>query len=966
MPIRPTTGLETLLSGARLTWRGFSSLIGLLGVVALLGAGTAAQAQVAFVSSLVPSLSSSASSSLTLTVPSPLATGDVMVAFVSVNSSNLPDISSPPAGWTTVLTRNDGSSIDVGVYYRVATSADAAGTTNYTWNLSSSARVAGGISAFSGVSTLSPVVASGSSANSSSSSYTAPSITPGVTNTMLVSLYGIDNGNGSSLSTPSGMSKALDASAGAGPNGVEVAVFYGALSASTATGTRVATGSSNATNIGVSLALQPASSGATHFHITGSNYGLYCLSQAVTVTVLDAANNPVTSYSGTITLSTTTGLGTWSLTSGSGTFQDPVPNDGLATYTFPGNQASATFALSYASGPAVVTVDAKQSSPTVITDDGTQGAITFSPSGFTVTSSPFSNPASGVPAFASPQVAGNNFSVYLTAFGQTPTDPTCGIITSYAGARNLNFWSTYVNPATGTIVPTVNGTAIANSEASSATRSVTFAGGQATVTANYKDAGSLSLSMKDATTGNPGLPNGIRGSTGTFVSVPANFVVTNIKRTSNGLANPGASTASGPVFITAGQPFTATVTAVANGGTTTPNFGMESPPESVQFAAALVLPSTGNDPAVGGTAGAFSNGVATGTAFSWAEVGIVTLVPHIADGSYLNAGDVIGNATGNVGRFVPNGFAVALNTPVFGTACGTGNFTYVGQPFTYTVAPVITVTAQALGGTTTQNYTGSLMRLSNSSLTGRTYTPTPSSPGLTLSGLPATSADPTIADQGSGVATLTFSSGSGLSFTRGSAVAPFTANIALAQNVIDLDGVSAANPVTFGSGSGIAFSPSAMQLYGRLVMRDSLGSELLDLPTSLTTQYYLNATQGFTTNSGDSCSAAPTLAFSAYQVNLSAGMTCVRDTGNPGVSAIGCTSAAALRYLALASGGDFNLILAAPGSGHNGALTVTATAPSWLQYLWSVSSGVNSSPSATATFGLFPGPAKRIHQREVY
>src|SRR5207248_10950888 len=115
------------------------------------------------------------------------------------------------------------------------------------------------------------------------------------------------------------------------------------------------------------------------------------------------------------------------------------------------------------------------------------------------------------------------------------------------------------------------------------------AGGHATVTANYKDAGSLSLSMKDATTGNPGLPNGIRGSTGTFVSVPANFVVTNIKRTSNGLANPGASTASGPVFITAGQPFTATVTAVANGGTTTPNFGMESPPESVQFAAALVL-----------------------------------------------------------------------------------------------------------------------------------------------------------------------------------------------------------------------------------------------------------------------------------------------------------------------------------------------------------------------------------------
>jgi MSHA biogenesis protein MshQ len=953
------------------------STIGLLLLSALLWASTAAEAQVAYRSSFVPSLSSSNSTSITLTVPTQTATGDVMVAFVSVNSGTEPDLAAPPAGWTVLplLPLPYGSSAGVGVYYRMATAADVAGTTTYTWNLISSARVGGAILAFSGVSTVAPVVASGSSVNGSSTSYTAPSITPGVTNTMLVSLYTINYGNGSGLSTPSGMSQAFDTSAGAGPNGVEIGGFYGALSAAGATGTRVTTGSSNAVSIGVSLALQPGASGATHFHITTSNYGLYCLSQSVTVTVLDGANNPVPSYSGTITLSTTTGLGTWTLASGGGTFQDPVPNDGLATYTFPGNQSAATFALSYTSGPAVVTVDAKQSSPTVITDDGTQGAITFAPSGFTVTSAPFTNPAGGVPAFASPQVAGNNFSVYLTAYGQTPTDPTCGIIKSYAGPRNLNFWSTYVNPATGTIVPTVNGTAIATSEASSTAQSVTFTSGQATVTANYQDAGSLSLSMKDATTGNPGLPNGIRGSTGTFVSVPANFIVTNIRRTSNGFANPAAGTATGPVFIPAGQPFSATVTAVASGGTTTPNFGRESPMESVKFVTSLVLPSSGADPAVAGTAGTFSNGVATGTTFSWPEVGIVTLVPHVADGDYLGAGDVTGSATGNVGRFVPNGFATALNTPVFGTACSAGNFTYLGQPFTYTVAPVITVTAQALGGTTTQNYTGSLMRLTNGSLTGRTYTPTPSSPSLNLSGLPATSVDPAVADQGSGVVTLTFSAGAGVSFTRGSPVAPFTANIALAQNVIDLDGISAVNPVTFGAGSGIAFSTSATQLYGRLLLRDSLGSELLDLPTSLTIQYYLSAAQGFTTNSGeilfgrstsDSCSAAPALALSNYQVNLSAGMTCVRDTGNPGVSGIGCSAAATPSYRATASGGDFNLILSAPGAGHNGAVTVTATAPSWLQYLWSVSSGVNSNPTGTASFGLFPGPASRVHQREVY
>jgi len=64
--------------------------------------------------------------------------------------------------------------------------------------------------------------------------------------------------------------------------------------------------------------------------------------------------------------------------------------------------------------------------------------------------------------------------------------------------------------------------------------------------------------------------------------------------------------------------------------------------------------------------------------------------------------------------------------------------------------------------------------------------------------------------------------------------------------------------------------------------------------------------------------------------------------------------------------GDFNLWLAAPGSGNNGAVTVTATAPSWLKYLWSASSGVPSNPAAMATFGLFPGPSSRIYQREVY
>ena len=323
-----------------------------------------------------------------------------------------------------------------------------------------------------------------------------------------------------------------------------------------------------------------------------------------------------------------------------------------------------------------------------------------------------------------------------------------------------------------------------------------------------------------------------------------------------------------------------------------------------------------------------------------------------------------GTTSGNVGRFIPNGFAVALNTPVFATGCSAGAFSYVGQPLGYTVAPVMTVTAQALGGVTTRNYTGAFLKLSNGSLSGRAYTPTPANPTLNSSGLPPPSSDPTITDLGVGQAALTFSAGSGLLFNRGAAVAPFNANIALSINVIDTDGVSAPNPVTFGSGTGISFSTSAAQYYGRLALRDAVGSELLDLPVPLTTQYYLSAAQGFTTNTADVCTAAPAIAFGNYQPNLAAGETCVRDTGSPGRSGVGCAAPAApgLQYRSPAVGGDFNLILAAPGAGNAGAVSVTAAAPAWLQYPWG--SAVN--PLGMATFGVFPGPTSRVHQREVY
>ncbi len=166
-------------------------------------------------------------------------------------------------------------------------------------------------------------------------------------------------------------------------------------------------------------------------------------------------------------------------------------------------------------------------------------------------------------------------------------------------------------------------------------------------------------------------------------------------------------------------------------------------------------------------------------------------------GDCTATGRYVCSATINVGRFVPDHFAVALNTPVFAPACG--SFSYIGQAFNYATAPVITVTAQDFANNTTTLYhtAGSWWRITNASLTGKSYTAAVGA--LDVSGVPGT--DPVIVSAGLGAGTLTFGSGTGVFFTRSTPTAPaspYDADLSLAINVIDADGVSlATNPARF-------------------------------------------------------------------------------------------------------------------------------------------------------------------------
>jgi hypothetical protein len=454
----------------------------------------------------------------------------------------------------------------------------------------------------------------------------------------------------------------------------------------------------------------------------------------------------------------------------------------------------------------------------------------------------------------------------------------------------------------------------------------------------------------------------------------ATWLTAGTTRTLNNTTLPGGTVHK------AGRPFTVRATAVNGAGSpaTTTNYTGAPTPTLTDCGGSSACPSTLGTVTLGSS---FIAGVLTANTASYSEVGSFAL--QLVDSSFasVDAGDTAGDcttsgryvcsATTNVGRFVPDNFAVALNTPSFGTACGA--FTYVGQKFTYATAPVITVTARNFAGGTTANYAGALWQITAASLTGKSYTWATGT--LDTSGITGT--DPVISSGAGGVGTLTFGSGTGLFFTRATPVAPFDADISLAINVIDADGVTyASNPAQFGAptaGNGIAFSSGKPMRFGRLVSRNANGSQLLPLPVQVEAQYWSGApTNAFITNTLDNCTsiASANDAMGNYTGNLSGSPTCETAISGGGPLSMGRRT----------------LLLAAPGGGNNGSVNLTinlgaaasgstcttqggapgsATTANFphLQGNWT---GVNydQNPTARATFGVSRGAEEVIFVRE--
>jgi MSHA biogenesis protein MshQ len=567
--------------------------------------------------------------------------------------------------------------------------ASASEPVSYSWGLSTTHTGAtGGILSYSGVDNSNPIDVSASQATPSSTSHAAPTVTPTVASDMLVTVH--EYASASSWTPPAGMTERVDiASRAASTSGITLEMNELQLGAAVATGAKTAIAASSAdAGATVSIALRPAVTAPHHIRIEHDGSASNCAPEPITIKA--CANAACTAPH--FTLSDVTGI---TLAATGSVTWSPV-NTQTITAASGGANNGITLARSSAGAAALSISGTPSPAPNAAYECYNTATNTSGDCNLVYSD----NLSFDVPN----HTAGTRQAVTMTVCASSFASTT----------RSVKFWSTYVNPASGTLAGKVVAgsgnadctsgyTALGTSNAAATSLSLAFGTGttpQATFSLCYPDVGQVKLDAQyDGGSGNTPPDAGVQKlGNDSFIAKPDHFTVSAIKCTTVNAANcgagalamapsgsnPSAADAAGGSFIRAGDTtqaaarFTATVTAKNALNATTPNFGVESAPgpKGIKLTSVLVAP-VGGDPglltcktsttacALPGGAANFTSGATTITDLAWDDVGIIQLMPKLIDADYLGTGEVTTpTASANIGRFIPDHFEVnpdALN-----------------------------------------------------------------------------------------------------------------------------------------------------------------------------------------------------------------------------------------------------------------------------------------------------------------
>ena len=437
-----------------------------------------------------------------------------------------------------------------------------------------------------------------------------------------------------------------------------------------------------------------------------------CGSAQMTVT-MNGASGVYAGYTGTVSLGTSSGHGTWSLASGSGTFIGGGADSGSASYTY--SAADAGVAKFTLIDPHAESLTGSASDNTLAIT-GTSANITFSDNVFVV---------APTDSLGSQLIAGRAHSFTASFYKKDSVSGICSVASGYTGVKALDFWyAPTSNQPAGAVAPKISSSASSGTcstsynlpssapavNANSNLISLSFTSGVANFYVCPSDVGQYAIGVRDDTLGYSS--NVISGLSTNVTARPFGLFIDQI--TYGSIVNPGGTSNLGSGFAPAQAIFSARVSAKnwVNGqdtqvaGTPDPGVNLSGNPTTTGFAASTLISASNQTPAsgiLGSLSGGnissntFSSGVASAS-LSYSEVGSMNLSG--SSSNYLSSGyNVPGVTTGNVGRFYASSFILSAGSSV-GNACAGGAYSYMGQNF-----PVVaTLNAVGVSGGTLNNY----------------------------------------------------------------------------------------------------------------------------------------------------------------------------------------------------------------------------------------------------------------------
>ncbi|MEX2575960.1 MAG: LamG domain-containing protein [Halofilum sp. (in: g-proteobacteria)] len=438
-----------------------------------------------------------------------------------------------------------------------------------------------------------------------------------------------------------------------------------------------------------------------------------CAAADITLTVLGATDEAITSFEGLVNLTTSSGRGNWSLTDGGGTLDNGVADDGMAAYQFVAEDDGSVMLGLFNQSADTLEITAADPDQGI---DQTSDPVAFRENAFEII---LTDP------LGSEVVAGRTHAVRVQAQRQDPSTGECGVNTNYHGDVDLKAWITRSSADPGGVRPELGGRQLESTAPSSDNLTLAFASGEANTSLDTEDVGQYRLRLLDDTSGlvvdESGDPRPVEGASPQATVRPFGFAFEGMQL--DGTNNPGTETADGDVFGPADRGFRANLMAVNHQpGNDVDDDGV--PDDGAVLAFANPTPSFAADGAItpelesGATVGTisdgdyseadFNNGRVELTEVKYSEVGAIRLSSTVSD--YLDAGVSVTGTSEIVGRFIPDHFTLDdlshFVTDRAALGCASA-FTYIGERFDND----FTLVARSAAGTVTSNYEGSFAHL---------------------------------------------------------------------------------------------------------------------------------------------------------------------------------------------------------------------------------------------------------------